>query len=58
MGKILKPEVAELWRDVDRFKRASTEENGTLEDALVELGEMLAEQDDALIELAGIIEGE
>jgi len=30
--------------------------NAEIEDALVELGELYAEQDDALVELAGMIE--
>ena len=32
--------------------------NAEIEDALVELGELYAEQDDALVELAGLIEEE
>lgn len=37
---------------------AETKRNAEIEDALVELGELYAEQDDALVELAGMIEEE
>ena len=32
------------------------QKNAELEDAVIELGELYAEQDDALVELAGMIE--
>lgn len=48
--------VAGLMRENDRLNRDLREKNGDLEGALVELAELFAEQDDALVELAAIIE--
>ena len=46
-------EINRLNSELEREKQRSAD----LEDALVELGELFAEQDDALVELAEIIGG-
>ena len=46
-------EINRLNFELEREKQRSAD----LEDALVELGELFAEQDDALVELAEIIGG-
>ena len=59
MGKILRTDVARLMRENDRLRIRLGEEQARrdeLETAVVELAELYAEQDDALVELAGIIE--
>lgn len=58
MGRIMSGELAKLWRETQQNKRDLNVNTRSIEDALVELGEMLAEQDDALVELAGLIEEE
>lgn len=45
--------------EINRLNKELEEErqkNDDLEDAVVELGELFGEQDDALVELAGMIE--
>lgn len=45
--------------EINRLNTELEEErqkNAELEDAVIELGELYAEQDDALVELAGMIE--
>lgn len=59
MGKILRTDVARLIRENDRLRIKLGEEQARrdeLETAVVELAELYAEQDDALVELAGMIE--
>ncbi len=59
MGKILRTDVARLMRENDRLRIRLGEEQARrdeLETAVVELAELYAEQDDALVELAGMIE--
>ena len=59
MGKILRTDVARLMRENDRLRIRLGEEQARrdeLENAVVELAELYAEQDDALVELAGMIE--
>lgn len=59
MGKILRTDVARLIRENDRLRIRLGEEQARrdeLETAVVELAELYAEQDDALVELAGMIE--
>ncbi len=46
-------EINRLNSELEREKQRSAD----LEDALVELGELFAEQDDAIVELAEIIGG-
>ena len=56
--KIIRGESARLTRENDRLKAQLNEERQNrldLEDAVMELGELFAEQDDALVELAEII---
>ena len=59
MGKILRTDIARLMRENDRLRIRLGEEQARrdeLETAVVELAELYAEQDDALVELAGMIE--
>lgn len=56
--KIIRGEAARLTRENDRLKSQLNEERQNrldLEDAVMELGELFAEQDDALVELAEIV---
>lgn len=56
--KIIRGESARLTRENDRLKAQLNEERQNridLEDAVMELGELFAEQDDALVELAEIV---
>lgn len=59
---IVKKETAKLLRENARLKRQLTENEqrtSDLEDAVVELAGLYAEQDDALVELADLVaEGE
>ena len=58
-SKIVKGPAAELIRENTKLKMQLAEERqarADLEDAVMELGELFAEQDDALVELAGLIE--
>lgn len=60
--EILRGPLAKLFRENNRLALGLAEEQqqrSDLEDAVVELGELFAEQDDAIVELAEIIsEGE
>ena len=59
MPNIIRGETARLRRENDRLKRELGEKNIRIEEieaALVELGELYAEQDDAIVELAGLID--
>ena len=58
MCKFLRGNEAKLWRENEALKRKLNEKTEVIESALVELGELFAEQDDAIIELAGLVEGE
>lgn len=56
---IIKGAAAKLTRDNTRLRMQLTEEQerrAELETAVVELADLFAEQDDALVELAGMIE--
>ena len=56
--RIIRGEAARLTRENDRLKSQLNEERQNridLEDAVMELGELFAEQDDALVELAEIV---
>lgn len=58
-SKIVKGTAAELIRENTKLRMQLAEERqarADLEDAVLELGELFAEQDDALVELAGLIE--
>lgn len=57
MLKIVKADIARLWRENDRLKRKLAEKTNEMESALVELAELYAEQDDAIVELAEIVGG-
>lgn len=57
--KIIRGTAAKLVRKNDRLQMQLEDERQQridLEDAVIELGELAAEQDDALVELAEIIE--
>lgn len=59
MTKIVRNDIAKLIRENDRLRIRLGEEQvrrDELETAVVELAELYAEQDDALVELAGMIE--
>ena len=58
MRKFLHGNEAKLWRENEALKRKLNEKTEVIESALVELGELFAEQDDAIIELAELVEGE
>lgn len=56
---IIKGAAAKLTRENTRLKMRLTEERENrleLEAAVVELAELYAEQDDAIVELAGLLE--
>ena len=56
---VIRGEAAKLTRENNRLKMQLTEERERrveLEDAVLELGNLYADQDDALVELAGMIE--
>lgn len=58
MIRIMRKDIARLQRENDRLRSELTEKAEVLESALVELAELYAEQDDAIVELAEIIGGE
>lgn len=56
---VIRGAAAKLTRENNRLKMQLTEERERrveLEDAVLELGNLYADQDDALVELAGMIE--
>lgn len=56
---VIRGAAAKLTRENNRLKMQLTEERerrAELEDAVLELGNLYADQDDALVELAGMIE--
>lgn len=58
--KIIRGESASLRRENDRLKAELAEEQekrAELEEAVIELGGLFAEQDDAIVELAEMIGG-
>ena len=58
MCKFLHGNEAKLWHENEALKRKLNEKTEVIESALVELGELFAEQDDAIVELAELVEGE
>ena len=58
MGNVIRGEAARLRRENDRLRAALNEKTMETEAALCELAELFAEQDDAIVELAELIEGE
>ena len=58
ISKLLRGAEAKLFRENEALKRKIAEEQlrrTELEDAVIELGSLFAEQDDALVELAEMI---
>ena len=59
MIKIITGKTAKILRDCERLKAELNDEktrNDDIETALVELADLAAEQDDAIVELAGLLE--
>lgn len=57
--KVIRADMAKLVRENQRLRTALAEERerrSELEDAVLELGMLYAEQDDALVELAEMME--
>ena len=58
MGDVIRGEAARLRRENDRLKAALCEKTKETETALCELAELFAQQDDAIVELAQLMEEE
>lgn len=54
--KIVHEDIARLQRENDRLRRQLNEQNEEFQSALIELAELFAAQDDAIVELAALIE--